>query len=192
MAARGIRRMRGLMILGLVASLVVGGAVSASADDATVTDDREWGKDGRFDIARASHGHGRARPYRPARLKHSVEFHKAFKGREYKRRGSLWLRFPGKDRAIFVEFKKGEYRGEMRSSDGLVGRPRVWKSSPDTISLSFPRRWLKRGLKRYQWRAFAEWFAPCNDNGGGPATTAASASSCVALIDETAKMTHRV
>lgn len=185
------------MVVGMclaAAVLIAGVPVMATADEAGARDRRQWGKDGRFDLARTTHGHGRERPYRPARLKHSVEFHRAFKARAFDRRGSLWLTFPDKDRWIWVDYERGEYRATMRSNEkGVVGHPKVWKSAPDTLSLSFPRRWLKRGLKRYRWRATSEWFPPCDDNGGGPVEGGATqAASCVALINEGPEMVHRV
>lgn len=103
---------------------------------------------GFLDIRAVSHGHAEG-----ARLKHTLTTYRRWRSRDLWC-GAVRFRFHGLRRDLIVAYRKGLLAVMLnsRTREG-IGAPKVFRPTKRRVAVTFPRRWLGRGIESYEWSA---------------------------------------
>ena len=167
----------------VTASVTVALGASPAAADALRARDANDAR-GRFDMRSVSHRHGR----KPGVLVHRIGFYQPWRTSRLRGPGNyIWVWFStdkedryAEDRAI-VDVRQGKLGAwiepyEEGSDYAAIGPPtqiRVRRADRRSVTIAFPARLLRRGLKRYSWSASTSYrasdstrcaLAPCTDS----------------------------
>lgn len=68
--------------------------------------------------------------------------------------GAIRFRFHGLNRDLIVAYRKGLLAIMLNSrTRESIGAPEVYRPTKRRVAVVFPRRWLRRGIDRYEWSA---------------------------------------
>ena len=120
---------------------------------------------GFLDVKAVAHGHGERN-----RLKHTMTTFARWRSRDLWC-GSVAFVFPGLDREIVVFYRRGRLGAVMIHSETResIGSPNVYRPTRRRVAVDFPRKWLRRGLRSYEWFGRSvRRRESCPDRGGDP------------------------
>jgi hypothetical protein len=158
----------------LAAVMVLGLTSAAQADRGSLSDPSEGGSQRIWDIERISHSH--VTKSRTNLLRHTVRFYddvsgtsfdQGFEGPGIQLHFEFNRRKAGPERTAYFGRNPDEslYVVVVGRDDRILGYANWFQPSPEEITIEFPKRLLRPGLKTYKWKATAISGPPCEDTG---------------------------